>query len=61
MFLKSKPDFIKARLAVGDLPLLYRSDANNKILYMGSDFESESQNQLEILTMKSKTSAIQIR
>ncbi|MFN8317800.1 MAG: TlpA disulfide reductase family protein [Saprospiraceae bacterium] len=51
MYFESKPDFIKNELAVEAYPCYIVLDANNKILYKGSDL-NQAKNQLEILTMK---------
>lgn len=51
MYFESKPDFIKNEMSVEAYPCYFVLDANNKILYKGSDL-NQAKNQLEILTMK---------
>ncbi|MBK8111164.1 MAG: TlpA family protein disulfide reductase [Saprospiraceae bacterium] len=51
MYFESKPDFFKNEMAVEAYPCYVVLDANNKILYKGSNL-NQAQNQLEILSMK---------
>lgn len=51
MYFESRPDFIKNEMAVEAYPCYIVLDANNKILYKGSDL-NQAKNQLVILTMK---------
>lgn len=51
MYFESKPDFIKNEMALDAYPCYIVLEANNKILYKGSDLD-QAKNQLEILTIK---------
>ena len=51
MYFETKPDFIKNEMSVVAYPCYIVLDANNKILYKGSDL-NQAKNQLVILTMK---------
>jgi thiol-disulfide isomerase/thioredoxin len=51
MYFESKPDFFKNEMALEAYPCYIVLDANNKILYKGSDL-NQAKNQLVILTMK---------
>lgn len=51
MYFESKPDFIKNEMALEAYPCYIVLDANNKILYKGSDL-NQAKNQLEILAIK---------
>lgn len=51
MYFESRPDFIKNEMSVVAYPCYIVLDANNKILYKGSNL-NQAQNELEILSVK---------